>query len=41
MARPVVRICYDKDHKEELKPFDRDLSVRKYQDVLITDVMEY
>jgi HD-GYP domain-containing protein (c-di-GMP phosphodiesterase class II) len=41
VGRPVVRICYDKEHKEELKPFDRDLSIRKYQDLLITDVMEY
>ncbi len=41
VGRPVVRICYDKDHKEELRPFDRDLSIRKYQDLLITDVMEY
>ena len=41
IGRPVVRICYDKEHKEELKPFDRDLSIRKYQDVVISDVMEY
>ena len=41
IGRPIVRICFDKDSNEVLRPFDLDLSDTRNQRQLITKVMEY
>ena len=41
IGRPIVRICFDVNAREVLKPFDLDLSHPGNQRQLITKVMEY
>ncbi len=40
-SRPIIRICYDKNHNEWAKPFDLDLSDPQQQHRLVTEVVEY
>jgi len=41
VARPTIRICYDKDLRSVVEPFDLDLSEAENQTRLITRVLEY
>ena len=41
IGRPVVRACYDKDHKELVKPYDMALAEGEHQHRLVTEVIEY
>jgi HD-GYP domain-containing protein (c-di-GMP phosphodiesterase class II) len=40
-SRPIIRVCYDKNHNEWAKPFDIDLTEAQQQHRLITEVVEY
>lgn len=40
-ARPRVRICYDKNHREVAKPYDISLADTAHQNELITEIVEY
>lgn len=41
VGRPVVRICFNSEMREESQPYDFDLSDPRHQKELISQVMEY
>ena len=41
IGRPTVRVCYDKDQNEVIKPYDMQLTDSEHQHRLVTSVAEY